>query len=544
MKSYDNLIKGLIILFFIICSIYLFWVLILQYSTLESLYLVFDIFIIFICFIYLIYYLISLRKERVEILDGIKSLEESGIKVLVEKYEKLLYSRDIADIPKMARIIFDFNCLAIFIPRNIGELKNIVKFCSKYSIPIIPRGTGTSGYGGAIPVKNGVIIILTELNNIIQLNEERLYVTVESGVIWNQLISELKKKNLSINVYPSSAPSSTVGGWIAQGGYGIGSAMYGSILQSVHQVILINSKGEEVIESNPEKIVGSCGTTGIIWKVALKVRPQVEINHVAFSTEQQDNLIQAASILQKELNPYYIQFDDFQNYQWKSGNTTFKAQVLGGGLLLFSYFKDSSDLKGIKNIERKYDLKRLPPDIATHLWGERFNTIKAKRHGPSLILAEVVVPTEYLIQTLDSLNNRYSRAKYAIELITTSDGVSILMVLFPADYRKKSLPIIGSILYTFYWVRSFDVIQILRKYHVSPYSTGLWLSGYRDLVLKQKVDKMKTFKMNVDSNMIFNPGKLWGLRIPRFLPIIPITILKYFVPILSGFYGLIPKNWR
>jgi len=69
-------------------------------------------------------------------------------------------------------------------------------------------------------------------------------VTVEPGLSWEQLDRELKKEGLTLRLYPTSYPSSTPGGWLAQGGAGIGSYEYGWFDRQVVSARIVLPAGE------------------------------------------------------------------------------------------------------------------------------------------------------------------------------------------------------------------------------------------------------------------------------------------------------------
>lgn len=77
------------------------------------------------------------------------------------------------------------------------------------------KGSGTAGYGGAVPARAGIVVDFHRLNRIIDINRETKTTTVESGVVWNELETELRSCGLALRLYPGSGTSATVGGWIA-----------------------------------------------------------------------------------------------------------------------------------------------------------------------------------------------------------------------------------------------------------------------------------------------------------------------------------------
>ena len=153
------------------------------------------------------------------------------------------------------------------------------------------------------------------LSNFVHIDEYNLLVTVESGMTWKQLLGFLEKIGMTLPVYPSSASAATVGGFVASGGIGIGSAKYGDIRLQVAglEAILPNGmivrvgnfilrepdgleedakKGNEYLKQyldqinesqRPEPLdlfLGLFGTFGLISRVTLRVIPKLVLRPV------------------------------------------------------------------------------------------------------------------------------------------------------------------------------------------------------------------------------------------------------------------------
>ncbi|UCE13898.1 MAG: FAD-binding oxidoreductase [Candidatus Heimdallarchaeota archaeon] len=547
MRTYDTLIKWFVlwIIFIVVC------ITVPQFFIPEigrnQEFLVIILFLILIGICTLLLYLATLKRQRKQIHISLQTLQETGMQVFMKKYERLLYSRDIGDLPQILRLLFNFNCLAVLQPKTIEELQSIISLCEQYKIPLIARGSGTSGYGGLVPVKNGIIVNLQYFDSIINIDEESNTVEVECGVIWEHLRLSLESRNLTLLSYPSSAPSSSVGGWVAQGGYGVGSAKYGDVSKSVVSVTILGANGREFKFDNPTTFIGSCGSLGILWKVTLRVQKLLKLMHIAVSSTSQKNLLTAFSEYQ-DLGPFFLRYDDHQNLLWKNANqdeSAWESQDYSGGIISMSFQEGDWEKPKIDEVTNRHSLTNLSKTNSEKFWNERFYTIKSKRLGPSLIIAEVLIPTNQLENFIEVLSNRYRSESFALELISTSDDMAIVFVWFPADLRQKSIPLIGSIPYAFHWLRFFDIIQIARNWKGSPYSSGLWLSPYSGIIYGKQLSLMKQLKKTIDPDGIFNPGKVWGTRVPRFFPYIPWSFLiRGGAPFVSILFRILPKKYR
>jgi FAD/FMN-containing dehydrogenase len=484
-----------------------------------------------ISFCILLIYFLTLKQQRKQIYFSLKILQKGGMQVFIEKYERLLYSRDVGDLPKLLRFLFNFNCIAVIQPKNVAELQSIISLCEQFNIPLIPRGAGTSGLGGVLPIKNGIIVNLMYFDQIIAVDTVENTVEVECGVTWEHLRKFLESKKLALQSYPSSAPSSMIGGWVTQGGYGVGSAKFGSVKQSVVNITILGTEGKEFKLDDPEIFIGSCGALGILWKVTLRISSLSNMIHVAVTSIKQNQLLKAFSAYQN-LVPFFLRYEDYQNLLRKDSNGN-KSSWDSGGAISMSFQEENWDQRKFDEITRDYNLSNLSSDLSEELWNDRFYTIRLKREGPSLIIAEVLIPTIHLEKAIGILSKRFERQSHAIEIVSTSDNLSVVFIWFPADLRHRSIPIIGPLGYT------------ARRWKGRPYSSGLWLSPYSRLIFGNQLIQMKQLKKKIDPNKIFNPGKVWGTRIPRFLPIIPWKIpIRLSVPIVNILYSILPKKFR
>ena len=84
-------------------------------------------------------------------------------------------------------------------PETVEEVSDIVKIANKYKIPIVPRGGGADLVGGAT-IEGGILMDLTRMNKIIEINERDFYCYVEAGITWGELNSHLLKKGLCIGI--------------------------------------------------------------------------------------------------------------------------------------------------------------------------------------------------------------------------------------------------------------------------------------------------------------------------------------------------------
>jgi FAD/FMN-containing dehydrogenase len=204
-------------------------------------------------------------------------LERFGERVSFDPTERRLYGHDIAAIPRLvAPLIGDTTPDAVIQPANEQDLITLACWANAAGIPLTPRGKASSGYGGAIPVRRGVVVDFYRMRRVLSIDAAAGTVTVEPGITWEQLDAQLAEHDLTLRLYPTSYPSSTVGGWLAQGGAGIGSYEYGYFRENVLAARLVLPSGavRELRGNELDLVADAEGITGMISQVTLRVMPR------------------------------------------------------------------------------------------------------------------------------------------------------------------------------------------------------------------------------------------------------------------------------
>jgi len=112
-------------------------------------------------------------------------------------------------------------------PRNKDELVRAVGAAVKHRIPITPRGGGTANYGQSVPLQGGMVLEMTELNAILSVASGVIH--AEAGANMAHMEAAAREKGWELRLFPSTIATSTVGGFVAGGSGGVGSAMWGML---------------------------------------------------------------------------------------------------------------------------------------------------------------------------------------------------------------------------------------------------------------------------------------------------------------------------
>ncbi|MDQ7793724.1 MAG: FAD-linked oxidase C-terminal domain-containing protein [bacterium] len=173
---------------------------------------------------------------------------------------------------------------AVVRPGSTEEVRRILRLAGEQGFAVTPRGLGTGLCGGAVPVQGGVVLSLERMNRILEIDESNLAVTVEPGVVLQDLHRAVEARGLFYPPDPASLESCSIGGNLAVNAGGPRAAKYGITRHYVVGMEMVLAGGEvvsyggKVIKNTtgyslPHFLVGSEGTLGVITRATLRLIP-------------------------------------------------------------------------------------------------------------------------------------------------------------------------------------------------------------------------------------------------------------------------------
>ena len=167
--------------------------------------------------------------------------------------------------------------------QSTAEVSAVMKYAYEKNIPVTPRGQGTGLVGGAVPLCGGVLLDLSGMNKILELDEVNMTLTLEPGVLLMEVVKFTEEHGF---LYPPDPgeKSATIGGNISTNAGGMRAVKYGVTRDYVRglEVVLPNGDvtefGGKVVKNSSgyslkDLIVGSEGTLGIVTKAILRLLP-------------------------------------------------------------------------------------------------------------------------------------------------------------------------------------------------------------------------------------------------------------------------------
>ncbi|WP_300382155.1 FAD-binding oxidoreductase [Clostridium sp.] len=171
----------------------------------------------------------------------------------------------------------------VVIALSTEDVTAVVKYSYENTIPITARGSGTGLVGACVPLMGGIIIDLSQMNKILEIDEDNLTLTLEPGVLLMEIGKFVQEHDLFYPPDPGEK-TATIGGNISTNAGGMRAVKYGVTRDYVRGLEVVTAKGEvltlggKVVKNSSgyslkDLIIGSEGTLGIITKATLKLLP-------------------------------------------------------------------------------------------------------------------------------------------------------------------------------------------------------------------------------------------------------------------------------
>ncbi|MBL4938284.1 FAD-binding oxidoreductase [Clostridium sp. YIM B02515] len=215
-----------------------------------------------------------------------KKIDERDINFLVELLgkDRVYYGAEINEdyshdelggISKMPEVMVEV--------LSTDEVSKVMKYAYENNIPVVVRGSGTGLVGASVPLYGGIMLNMTKMNRILELDEDNLTLTVEPGVLLMEIAKYVEERDFFYPPDPGEK-SATIGGNINTNAGGMRAVKYGVTRDFVRglELVLPNGNvievGGKVVKNSSgysikDMICGSEGTLAVITKAVLKLLP-------------------------------------------------------------------------------------------------------------------------------------------------------------------------------------------------------------------------------------------------------------------------------
>ncbi len=455
----------------------------------------------------------SVLKKRLEQIVGAKN-------VSTESVDLLCYSRDASENVGMPDIVVW--------PENTSQVSEIMKLANKLKVPVTPRGAGTCLSGGPIPARGGILLVLTRMNKILEIDIANLQVLVECGVVWQDLNNKLTPYKLFLPPDPASKEACTIGGCMAESSGGIRAVKYGTFRDWALglQVVLPNG---EVIETGAKTrkgvsgydltrlFIGSEGTLGVITRARLRIfpLPRYRLMMSAYFDSLENAGKAIFRVMTSDLIPSAAELMDKQTVEAVSKfiNMKFPECV---ALAIFEF--DGSSLGEVKRrIRQARKLCKMEKatridvsetvEESDRLWRARKSAGPAlATMKPSSMHEDATVPTSRIPEMLTKIEQIAQKHNVLIPTFGhVGDGNLHPIILYDErnpDEEKRAEAATADI-----FRAALELGGTLSGEHGIGLSKAAFFSMEHS---SSETEVMRKIKNAIDPNNILNPGKIWA----------------------------------
>jgi glycolate oxidase len=417
---------------------------------------------------------------------------------------------------------------AVVVPADTAEIQKIMILANDNKIPVYPRGSGTNLSGGTVPLKGGIVLLMTRLNKIIEIDAANLVATVEPGVIVADLNKAITSYGLIYPPDPGTVNTATMGGTVSENSGGLRGLKYGVTKHYIMglEIVLangdiINSGGKNVKDVSgydlTKLFTGAEGTLGIITKIIAKLVPAPEASKSMLAIfSNLDNAGEAISaIIANKIIPATLEIMDNTTICTVESFAKVGLPTHAEAVLLIEVDgiapvvdKDAETVIEILKAHHADEI-RVPKNAAEkeQVWSARRSALPSlAKLRPSTFCEDATVPRSKVPEMIKRINA--IAAKYQLTIGTFGHaGDGNLHPTIVCDIRQEE--------------ELKRVHAAIDEIFSSAIALGGTLSGEHGIglgKLKYMEDQfgvagvaaMRAIKKALDPNCILNPGKLVG----------------------------------
>ncbi len=371
--------------------------------------------------------------------------------VLSSLKDLIAYSYDATPRQEMPEII-------VF-PHSTAEVSAIMKAAHRERIPVVARGAGTNLSGGTIPVKGGIILEMSRMNKILDIDTTNRRAVVEPGVVNLDLQNAVAPLGFFYPPDPASQKSSTLGGNIGENAGGPLCLKYGVTSKYVCGMEVVLVTGEVVnvggyVEDSPGYdlrglLIGSEGMLAIATRLILHIIPKPETSRtmLAIFDTMEDASQAVADIISVGITPNALELLDRTLCQVIEQSVSAGYPTDAEGVLLIEVAglidtleKQVKDISDICQRNKVRELRIAQTTVEREaLWKGRRGAFGAvARICPPYSVCDGTVPRDKLVQALHKVNDLAK--KYHLTIATVAhagDGNLHPLILFDANKPEE-----------------------------------------------------------------------------------------------------------
>jgi glycolate oxidase len=441
--------------------------------------------------------------------------------VLHEKEDLLTFSYDATPETRLLPDVVVF-------PTASEHIVKIVNFAREESLPIVPRGSGTGLSGGSVAAKGGIVLCMTRMNRILEIDEENLTATAQAGVVTLDFFNAVMAKGLFYPPDPGSQKVSTLGGNIAEDAGGLRGLKYGVTRDYVMALAGVFGDGSTFSTGGKsvkdvagyalkDLLIGSEGTLGIVTEATFSLipPPQARRTLLAYFSDTRTAGEAVASIIAAKIIPSTLEIMDNATIRCVEGFAKIGLPLEMAALLLIEVDGHpavvAEEADGVKAVLHKVGAAEIQEatdaERAAQLAAARRTALSAlARVSPTTLLEDATVPRSRLAETFDEIERLTEKFQLKVGTFGhAGDGNLHPTVL--CDERDRDEMERAHAFYN----ELYDKVLAWGGTVSGEHGIGLAKIDYLERQIGAGgVEVMRRIKRSFDPGGILNPGKIFS----------------------------------
>ena len=458
-------------------------------------------------------------------------MDRNALRALIPDETRLRFGEDIAPeylSDTLGRLRGKASAL-VFV-RSTEEVSAVMKYAYARNIPVTPRGAGTNLVGSTVPLDGGIILDLSQMNRMLELDADTMTVTVEPGLLLQDLQAYVEARGLFYPPDPGEKTAS-IGGNISTNAGGMRAVKYGvtrdyvrglTAVQADGTVLTVGGKNVKDASGLSLKnlFIGSEGTLCVITRCILRLipKPETSLSLLLPYRDLKSGIRSVLTILRAGLNPTALEFMERSVVEWgeRYSGVTYPCKGAGSYILMTLDGHKGEVQENLRRIEALAEqsgamdcMVLADAQQAADIWKVRGALVKAVEAISEQEPVDIVVPIDKTADFITFINDlQFKTGMRMVSFGHAGDGNVHLCVV--RDGRDEET-----------WQREMHANMDL-AYH-KAYELGGVTSGEHGIGLtkrryylretpKENLAAMNAIKTALDPKHILNDKKsyLWG----------------------------------
>lgn len=417
---------------------------------------------------------------------------------------------------------------AVVSPESTEQIAAIMDICRTYKVPLVPRGSGTNLAAGTVPTQGGIVLLFNRMNQILELDEANLCVTVQPGVITLDLANFVEKHDLFYPPDPSSMKISTIGGNVSENSGGLRGLKYGVTKDYVMALTAVLPNGKVIRTGGKlakdvagydmqSLLVGAEGTLGVVTEITLKLipLPRSQKTGIAYFTSLEAAGQTVSEIIAAKIIPATLEFMDRGTMDAVEEFMNLGLPVEAEAMLLLEQDGDEEAVK--RDIEKMIELAQKngaiitvlaeSPEEALRLKAGRRAALSAlSRKRPTTILEDATVPRSELAKMVRAINQIAARNKVEIHTFGHAGDGNLHPTCLTDSRDEQEMNRVEKA-----FEEIFEAAIDLGGTITGEHGVGEMKSPYLEWKIgPEGIELMRAIKQAVDPHNICNPAKMFA----------------------------------